>query len=130
MKIRLFAIALVTVIVGFNACSSKKENKSSECDIIAFKLLGVDYTKDGNTFSKVFTKTGVLNWGTGCPTVATKPDLIQLSPKATFVGTPNQDTPVGFANDNAESFSVTYTIQAEDGTKKTWTVRGQRSMSF
>ena len=129
MKIKLLAVVFVAVVVGFSSCGGKK-GESSACDILSFKLNGIDYEKgsDGKSFYKLFGKPSVGQWETGCPTTAAKP-VITLSPKASFVGTPNQDTSVGFGSDSQDSFSVTYTIKAEDGTQKTWTVRAERAMT-
>lgn len=127
MKTRLFVVALLVAVVGFGGCK-KDPKKSSECDILEFKLNGVEYQKNGTTFSKMFGKSDALTWDTGCPTTPAKPE-IRLSPKAKIVGTPNEDTLIGFDGLN-ENFSVTYKVEAEDGTPQNWTVSAQRSMTY
>ena len=117
MKIKVLVAALMMVIVGFGSCGSKKE--SSEKSIKQFKVNGMDYIINGNNITYLYTKTAVDTW-VGEPVWPIAPD-ITISDKATI--TPSPDVKQNFVQG-----SVTYTVTAEDGSTKTYTVKAERGV--
>ena len=119
MTFRVLAIAMMAVVVGFGAC----KKKSSECEILEFKVNGVVYTKNqaGTEFTYHYTKTlvgGVGTWA-GFWTGQTVAPTIQISPKASI--NPPASNPQDFLDKWVE-----YTVTAEDGTVKKYKVRATR----
>lgn len=114
MKIKLFAVALVAVIVGFSSCGGKKD-KSSECDILTFKVGNAVYGVTGTSITYLYEKTAEQTWTnfTSWPAVPS----ITLSPKATI------DPPATQGQDFSAASGVKYTVTAEDGTTKIYTVK-------
>ena len=117
MKIKLLVAALMVVIVGFGACGGGKDKESSEKDITKFTVSGVDYIINGNNITYLYKKT-VPNVWEGEPVWKVAPS-ITISNKATI--NPKPDVPQNFVEE-----SVTYTVTAEDGSTKTYTVKAER----
>ena len=115
MKIKVLVAALMVVIVGFGACGGKKNKDSSENDITKFTVSGVDYTINGNNITHLYKKTAPNVWE-GEPTWSVVP-VVTVSPKADY----SPKTAQNFVDG-----SVVYTVTAEDGSTKTYTVKAER----
>ena len=110
MKIRLLAMALLVVFVGFGACKKKKNELSPECKILTFTVNGVPYQVNENakTIYYKYPKTSAGVW-TDMPTTAVSPK-ITYSDKATIQ--PLENEPQNF---HIEGFTIKYRVTAEDG---------------
>ena len=115
MKIKVLVAALMVVIVGFYACGGGKDKDSSEKDIIAFTVNGVPYQISGNNITYLYPKTAPNVWE-GEPTWSVVP-VVTVSPKADY----SPKTAQNFVDG-----SVIYTVTAEDGSTKTYTVKAER----
>jgi hypothetical protein len=119
MKTRLFAIALVAVMIGLGACGSKKPDKpeplSGTKDITAFVVNGVSYTISGTSISHHYPKTAENTW-TSLPSW---PAAAQITHTGKSI---SPTTPQNFE----DAAGVVYTVTAEDGTTKTYTVKATR----
>jgi len=122
MKMRLLAIALVSVMVGLGSCGGKKD-KSKENEIVTFKVGTVDYQINHATglITHLYKKTGENTWPglpSGWPKTTAVVTLKDL--KARISPDPNV-TPINLENDS-------FTVTAEDGTPKTYTVKATRDL--
>jgi len=126
MKTRLFAIALVAMVIGFGSCGGKEKDKSKECDIKTFTVDGKTYTITGLDITYTYPKSGPDAWLTE-PTWPVEPK-IEISPKAKI--SPLASEKKTFVNANGTSADVKYTVTAEDGTTKTYTVKATKSMEY
>ena len=124
MKTRLLAIFVVAVMVGLSACGGGDKPlppdppKSSAKEIISFSVSGVAYTVSGNNITFNYPKTAANTWNPAVPSWPVAP-TISISDKATI-------SPAASATQNFETAAVTYTVTAEDGTTKTFTVRATK----
>ena len=117
MKIKLLAIALLSVVIGFGACGGKDNDKSSECKITQFTVNNVDYIINGTSITYLYPKTDPNVW-TGLPQWKVAPKII-VSAKAKIE--PEESVPQNFEE------GATYIVTAEDGTtKQTYTVKAER----
>ena len=98
------AVVLVAGIAGSSCKKKKDEAKSNACEMISFKVDGVMWEKKDNSFTFTYPKGTVVTSLT--PTIVVS-DKATVSPKS------------GEAKDFTNS--VTYTVTAEDGTKKSYT---------
>ena len=123
MKTRLFAILLVTAVLGFNACGGD-ETKSSECDMLSFTVGTQAYTPGNGTFTWNYPKSGEAAWPTE-PNWPVEPTVV-VSKNADY-------TPKGtqtFVNADGTAKSVIYTVKAQDGTEKKYTVSATKTMTL
>ena len=122
MKTRLLAIVLGVIMVGLGACGGKDPKpdvpKSSAKEITSVTVGGQLYTKSGDTFTFDYPKSGAEQWAS----VPTWPAPVQIihtgvsiSPSANTI-TLNPETGTG----------VTYTVTAEDGSTKVFTIKATR----
>ena len=114
----LFIALLVTVAV----CSSckKKGEKSNEKAIKEFWVNDVKYTITGTDITHLYPKYSENTW-TGWTSMPAAPSKVVISPKATI------DPPVTAERDFEQG--VTYTVTDEDGTKQSYLVKAERSMT-
>ena len=102
MKSKLLAIALLAVIVGFGACSGKKNDpKSDKCDITSFK--------DGNTVWEInqSARTIIGQYKKQTPLDNIVPTIV-CSPGAKV-------SPASGVVQKFDGKTVKYTVTAEDG---------------
>ena len=118
MKSKYLIIALLAIAAGFTSC---KKDKSSEKDILEFWVGDVKYDINGTSITKLYPKVDENEW-TGWVNMPVAPSKVELSPKAKI------DPPVS-ATQSFEN-GVTYTVTAEDGSTKTYTVKAERSMNL
>ncbi len=117
MRIKLFLAVLFAVVVGFGACGGgggDDEPKSSECKITSFT------TNDGKVWviaesGNTGTVTGTYAKGATLPTSVSA--TIAISPKASIVPT-DATSPKDYTTNDK-----TYTVTAEDGTSRVYTVK-------
>jgi len=109
MKTRLFAILLVAAVLGFNACGSKGDDKSSACDITSFTVNGVSYDISGLNITKNYQKTLADTWNPAWPGNSVAP-AVQVSPGADYTPKGNITIPT--------TGTIDFTVTAEDGTTK------------
>jgi len=95
-------LCLVFVGFSFSYCSSKKE-KDKSCEITSFKVNGEEWLSNGS-ISKIFCKGTIVN---------------SLTPTITISGV-KVEPASGVAQDFSKA--VTYTVTAEDGSTKSYTV--------
>ena len=100
------AVVLVAGIAGSSCKKKKDEAKSNACEITSFKVDGEEWDINKNSL-KI---TGTYPKGT---VVTSLTHTIVVSDKATVL--PKSGEAKDFTN------SVTYTVTAEDGTKKSYT---------
>ena len=115
MKMRLFVVALFVAVVGLSSCSGGGD-KSSENQIASFTVGTVAYTDINHTAGTImytYPKTGENVW-TGRPT-----DWPNVTPTIVLKDTKASYSPTGPVN---LSNPVIYTVTAENGDKKTYTV--------
>jgi hypothetical protein len=108
-------IVLLAVAVGFAGC--RKKEKSSVNLIKEFKVGAVTYTITGTTISYTYPKTAVETW-TNLPTWPVAPQITLEDAKATI--NPPASQPQDF------EAGATYTVTAENGTSRTYTVKCTR----
>jgi len=113
---RFLATALLGAAVAFSGC---KKEKSNENDILEFWVNGVEYVKSGANFTKFFPKLSNDNWGNDFPATLVAPSKVVISPKASI--SPAANVPQEFEK------GVTYTVTAENGAQRTFTVTAQRN---
>ena len=122
MKVKQIALALaLAAFVGVGAVSCKKKEKSSEANIIEFWVSGVQYTINGTSIVHRYPKSAPDTWAT-VPPMPIEPSKVVLSPGARL------DPPITQKQDFEKG--VTYTVTAEDGTRKTYTVKAERTMEY
>ena len=127
MKSRLIIVALLVAVVGLSGCPDKK-GKSSENEILTFKVDGVDWQVDhvNGKITKIYPKTPPQ----GGATEGTWAGLPSTWPNATAVITPKDSkaviTPDPGTPQNFESGTTKFTVTAEDGTPKIYTVQGEK----
>jgi len=113
----IISALLVVFVTGFSACGGK--GKSGKNDILEFWVGGVQYSPEtGNKFYHLYEKTGVDTW-TGLVSMPAKPSKVVISPKATI------DPPITEEKNFLDG--VTYTVTAENGDKKTYTVKAEKT---
>jgi hypothetical protein len=115
MKIKLLPIALMAAVIGLGACGGD-DPKSSECEILTFTVDGVAYSINGTSITHKYDKIAPDTYQ-GMPTWPVAPQ-ITYSEKATI-------DPLPSVAKNFEE-GATYTVTAEDGTTKTYTVTVDR----
>jgi len=100
----VFSVLLV-VFVGFSfsTCGSKEKTKSDACEITSFKVSGEEWLANG-TISKIYPK--------GTNVTSLTPTIVHTGVKVE----PASGAPQDFTN------SVTYTVTAESGKTKSYTV--------
>ena len=122
MKTRLTAIALVGMMIfGLGACGGGKEKKSSGNDIATFKVGEVEYEINQSTrqITHHYPKTSADTWTalpSGWPNLTAT--VVLKDPKATI--SPNPSTPQNYQTGGS------FTVTAEDGTEKKYTVKASR----
>ena len=118
MKTRFFVIVLLAAVVGFGAC--KKEKKSNKCELLEITIGGQSIGKNGTTFFHVFPKTNANTWGTWNGGNIGASDY-KISDKASITPDPKSSL-------NYEA-GVTFTVTAEDGTTKPFTVQIEKGVN-
>ena len=103
MKKSLVFSVLLAVFAGFSFSSCKDKKKDSSCEITSFKVGGEEWLSNG-TISKIFCKGTPVN---------------SLTPTITISGV-KVEPASGVAQDFSKA--VTYTVTAEDGSTKSYTV--------
>ena len=119
MKKLLFSISVLALTVAImlcvTSCPGSKENQSSACDIISFKVGDKTWDISGLNITATYPK------GTN---VSSLSPTIVVSDKANVA--PNS----GVAQDFSDNRTITYIVTAEDGkTSKTYTARATVSTS-
>ena len=120
MKTRLLAVVLVAAIVGLSACGGKKkpdDPKSSAKEITSFVVNGQAYTPSSNGFTWNYAKTGPDTWASEPPW--------PVAPTITHTGV--KIDPPATTRQDFSAAAVTYTVTAEDGSTKTFTVSATRT---
>ena len=127
MKSRLFAAVLAMALIGFSGCSGSKD-KSSENRIDKFTVNGFDWTVNDNagTITKLYSKTAP----TGSETVGTWEGLPATWPNATATVALKDGkakiSPDPSTQRNFEDGSAKFTVTAENGNTKVYTVQGTK----
>ena len=109
MKSKLLVIVMLTVCIGFGACSGNEPGtdppkKSDKKEITSFKVNNEEWLS-GSTISKTFPCKGT--------------NVSNLIPTITHTGV--SISPASGVSTNFSS-PVTYTVTAEDGSTKSYTV--------
>jgi hypothetical protein len=87
--------------------------KYSVCDIVSFSVDGEDWDIEGTQITHVYPRETAER---------------QLTPVITLLQGATVDPPSGAAQNLFAAQGVTYTVTAEDGTKKAYTVRAKREL--
>jgi hypothetical protein len=122
MKSKFFVIVLLSVAVGFGACSKKeKKEKSSEKAILEFKVNDVPYDINQSThrITYIYPKVSEDNWGN---IVTTAQPEVRFSPGARL------DPPASEERDFLQE--QTYTVIAEDGSRQEYTVKAEKDTYY
>jgi len=125
MKNRLFAIALMAVmVVGFSACPSSGE-KDKDNIITKFEVEGVSYeVKSNGEIYKLYPKTaptGGASEGTWDIPIGKKTPVITYPKKATISGSIELDFSKCVSGETVTL--ATFDVIAENGDKKPYTVK-------
>ena len=119
MKSKYLAAALLAASIGLGGCKGKE--KSGEKDILEFWVGGVKYNISGTDITHLYPKASADTW-TGWVSMPVAPSKIELSPGATI-------DPPTTAPQNFEA-GAEYTVKAEDGSTKKYTVKAERTMNL
>ena len=114
----IFGVLLVALVAGFSACGGKE--KSGENNIREFWVGDVRYQITGNNITYLYPKTDRDTW-TGLVTMPAAPSKVVLSSGATI--SPSETTPQNFLAEGG----ITYTVTAENGDTKTYTVKAEKT---
>jgi len=105
MKKSLIFSVLFVVFAVFSFSTCKKPKKSDECNITSFKIGGEELLASNGTIGKIYCKTF---------------NVTSLTPTITVSAGAKVDPASGVAKDFTSP--VTYTVTAESGKTKTYTV--------
>ena len=115
-RVFVLSVLAVALMAGFSACGKKK---SSENSIREFWVGDVRYQITGTNISYLYPKTDRDTW-TGIVTMPVAPSKVVLSPGATI------DPPATATQDFFQEGGVKYTVKAENGDTKVYTVLAQK----
>jgi len=125
MKTRLFVVALMVVVAGFGACKKPAPDvvKSGDNTIKSFTVKGKAYVVGDSDITCIYPKVpGGGSWE-GLPTAKETPD-IQLNDKNATVTDANKELDFSaLGAGEGTSTMRTYTVKAENGATKTYTVK-------
>ena len=126
MKTRLLVIAFVGVMIGLGACGGKKPQQSSDKEITEVVIGTQKYTKDGTVFSWHYPKTGPGSGAGEWASEPTWPAQIQITHTGKSI------SPAGntITLNTSSGATVPYTVTAEDGTSKTFTIKATRDATL
>jgi len=114
----ILSVLFVAIVAGLSACGGKE--KSGDNNIREFWVGGVKYQITGTNITYLYPKTDRNTW-TGLVTMPATPSKVVLSPGATL------DPPETVAQDFLKEGGVTYTVTAENGDTKTYTVKAEKT---
>ena len=114
----IFSVLLVAIVVGFSACGGK--DKSGENNIREFWVGDVRYQISGTNITYIYPKVDRDSW-TGLPSMPIAPSRVVIADGATI------DPPVTAAQDFLKEGGVRYTVTAENGDTRTYTVKAEKT---
>jgi len=121
MKSRLLAIVLGMSLIGFSGCPGSTE-KSSENRIESFTVGTVSYQVTDAGITYLYEKASENTW-TGRPSTwpSITPTIVLKDQKNASVS-PTSGAQVTLTSSGSDTYTTTYTVTAQDGTPKTYTV--------